>query len=264
MSKLTRFEDYENRYENVRFDRTPEGVVTMTLHTDGDSIVWAPGNAHDEIAFAFSDVAGDPEVEVLILTGAGHNFIVDYSYGDSGEPVPAVFMERLGWSGYQLITNFLDIQVPCVAAINGPTELHSELALMCDIVIASEDATLMDRAHFAQGVVPGDGVHVVWPLVVGQNRARYFLTTDLRLTAQEAKDWGAVNEVVPKDAVLDRAHEIAAKLLAKPTTTRRFTRHLLTQPFRKAAVNELNHGLLLEGYAMQVHTPTGDQPLSKS
>ncbi|MGW2052507.1 enoyl-CoA hydratase/isomerase family protein [Streptomyces sp. NPDC001840] len=263
MSKLTRFEDYKDRYDNVRFDRTPEGVVTMTLHTDGDSIVWAPGSAHDEVAFAFSDVAGDPEVEVLILTGAGDNFIVDYTYGDSGEPIPAVFMERLGWSGYQLITNFLDIQVPCVAAINGPTELHSELALMCDVVIASEDATLMDRAHFAQGVVPGDGVHVVWPLVVGQNRARYFLTTDLKLTAQEAKEWGAVNEVVPKDAVLARAHELAAKLLVKPTTTRRFTRHLLTQPFRKAAVNELNHGLFLEGYGMQIYTPTGDQPLYK-
>ncbi|MDX3853599.1 enoyl-CoA hydratase/isomerase family protein [Streptomyces sp. AK02-01A] len=134
---------------------------------------------------------------------------------------------------------------------------------MCDVVVASEDATLMDRAHFKQVVVPGDGVHVIWPLVVGQNRARYFLTTDLRLTAQEAKEWGAVNEVVPKDTVLTRAHEIAAKLLVKPTTTRRFTRHLLTQSFRKAAVSELNHGLLLEGYGMQIYTPTGDQPLHK-
>lgn len=264
MSKLTRFENYQNRYDNVRFDRTPDGVVTMTLHTEGDSIVWAPGAAHDEVAFAFSDVAGDPEAEVLILTGAGDDFIVDYSYGDTGEPVPAAFMERVGWSGYQLITNFLDIQVPCIAAINGPAELHSELALMCDVVLAAEDATLMDRAHFAQGVVPGDGVHVVWPLVVGQNRARYFLTTGLKLTAAEAKDWGAVNEVLPKDDVLARAHEIAAQLLVKPLTTRRFTRHLLTQPFRKAAVGELNHGLLLEGYGMQIYTPTGDQPLRRA
>ncbi|MDX6740579.1 enoyl-CoA hydratase/isomerase family protein [Actinocorallia sp. A-T 12471] len=261
MSKLTRFADYKDRYDNVRFDRTPDGVLTMTLHTDGDSIVWAPGNAHDEIAFAFSDVAGDPEVEVLILTGAGDDFIVHYTYGDAGEPVPAVVMERLGWSGYQLITNFLDIQVPCIAALNGPTELHSELALMCDVVIAAEDATLMDRAHFAQGVVPGDGIHLVWPLVVGQNRARYFLTTDLKLTAREAMAWGAVNEVVPKAEVLGRAHEIAAKLLAKPTTTRRFTRHLLTQPFRKAAAAELNHGLFVEGYGMQIFTPRGDRPL---
>ena len=261
MSKLTRFEDYKDRYDNVRFDRDDKGVVTITLHTDGNSIIWAPGTAHDEVAFAFSDVAGDPEAELVILTGAGDNFIVDYTYGDAGQPVPAVFMERLGWSGYQLITNFLDIQVPCIAAINGPTELHSELALLCDVVIASEDATIMDRAHFAQGVVPGDGTHVVWPLVVGQNRARYFLSTDLKLTAREALEWGAVNEVVPKSDVLTRAHEIADKLLVKPLTTRRFTRHLLTQPFRKAAVAELNHGLLLEGYGMQVFTPTGDRPL---
>ena len=120
-------------------------------------------------------------------------------------------MERLGWSGYQPITNFLDIQVPCIAAINGPTELHSELALLCDIVLASEEATLMGRSHFARGVVPGDGTHIVWPLVVGQNRARYFLTTDLRLTAQGAKDWVAVNEVVPKDQVPARAYELAQK-----------------------------------------------------
>ncbi|WP_431033288.1 enoyl-CoA hydratase/isomerase family protein [Streptomyces sp. P6-2-1] len=261
MARLTRFEDYRDRYENVRFDRTPSGVVTMTLHTHGDSIVWAPGTAHDEVAFAFADVAGDPEVEVFVLTGAGADFIADYSYGDSGEPVPPAFLERLGWSGYQLISNFLDIQVPCVAAVNGPIEVHSELALLCDVVIASEDATIRDRAHFTQGVVPGDGVHVVWPLVVGQNRARYLLTTDHVLTAREAREWGAVNEVVAREEVLPRAYALAEKFLAKPVTTRRFTRHLLTQPFRKAVVAELNHGLLLEGYGMQVFTPQGDQPL---
>lgn len=264
MASPTKFEDYENKYEHVRFSRTDDGIVTMTLSTDGGSLQWH-GVSHDEVAWAFADLAGDTDVNMVILTGEGADFINNFNYGTvaAGQFPPADFMERKGWAGYQLLHNFLEIQVPVVAAINGPCCIHSELPLMADVVIASEDAWFEDKPHFPMGVVPGDGMHIVWPMVVGPNRARYFLTTDMRLSAHEAKEWGAVNEVVPKDQVLSRAMEVAKKINQKPPMTRRHTHHLLTQPFRKAVVEELSHGIALELYAQRVFWPRGDQAITQ-
>ena len=131
------------------------------------------------------------------------------------------------------------------------------------LVVASDDAWFEDRAHFPMGVVPGDGIHIVWPLVVGQNRGRYFLTTGMRLSVSEAKEWGAVNEIVPKDRVLNRSTEIAKKIALKPPAARRYTHHLLTQPFRKAMVNELSHGIAVELYAQRIFWPKGNQPMTQ-
>jgi enoyl-CoA hydratase/carnithine racemase len=57
---------------------------------------------------------------------------------------------------------------------------------LCDIVIASDTATFQDDPHFLNGIVPGDGVHIIWPLLLGPNRGRYFLLTGQKLSAQEA------------------------------------------------------------------------------
>ena len=171
-------------------------------------------------------------------------------------------MERKGWAGYQLIHNMLEIQVPVVAAMNGPCAVHSDLLLMCDVVIASEDAWFEDRVHFPMGVVPG-ATALIWPLVVGQNRARYFLTTDMRLSAREAKEWGAVNEVVPKEKVMHRSMELAKKIALKPPMTHRYTRRLLTQPFRKAVVDDLGHSIVLALYAHRGFFPKGNQSMTQ-
>jgi enoyl-CoA hydratase/carnithine racemase len=69
----------------------------------------------------------------------------------------------------------LDVDVPIVGAVNGPARVHAELPLLSDVVIASESAVFQDAVHFERGVVPGDGVHTLWPLWLGPNRGRYFL-----------------------------------------------------------------------------------------
>ncbi len=104
-----------------------------------------------------------------------------------------------------LLMNHLNIEVPMIAAVNGPALIHAELAVLCDIVIASENAAFQDAPHFPNGIVPGDGVHVVWPLVLGPNRGRYFLLTGQKLSAREALDLGVVSEVVPQRAAWSRA-----------------------------------------------------------
>ena len=106
-------------------------------------------------------------------------------------------------------------------------------------------------------MVPGDGQHVIWSFLVGHNRARYFLLTGKKLSAQEALEWGAVNEVLPKDQVLDRAWELARELVKRPPLVLRYTRQLFTNPLKRVFVDELGHGLGRETYAQQEFFPFG-------
>ena len=90
-----------------------------------------------------------------------------------------------------------------ISAVNGPCNMHSEVPLMGDIVLASEDTYFQDASHFPRGQCPVRQ-HVIWSFLAGHTRARYFLLTGKKLGAQEAREWGVVNEVLPKDKLLDR------------------------------------------------------------
>jgi enoyl-CoA hydratase/carnithine racemase len=119
--------------------------------------------------------------------------------------------------------------------------------LLCDIVIAAEDAYFQDVAHPAFGIVPGDGLHVLWPEVIGEIRGRYFLLTSQKLSAAEAKELGAVNEVLSREHLLPRAWELARHLTKQPPLTLRYTRMALSHRFRRRLEEGLSYGLALEG-----------------
>jgi enoyl-CoA hydratase/carnithine racemase len=103
----------------------------------------------------------------------------------------------------------MDIEVPVIAAVNGPARIHPEIPVLADIVLASDTALFQDAPHFMSGIVPGDGAHVVWPHVIGANRGRYFLITGQELHAKQALDYGAVSEVLARERLLPRALELA-------------------------------------------------------
>src|SRR5688572_5866155 len=228
----------------------------MQCHTAGGSLVW-DWKAHDEMSDAFADVAGDRDIKVLIHTGTGENYNADWGPSGVDKPTYKVMegdrglmkLDEKAWYGRMLIENVLAVEVPVISAVNGPCNIHSEVPLLGDIVLASEDAYFQDLAHFPRGMVPGDGQHVIWPLLVGRNRARYLLLTGKKLGAQEALEWGAVNEVLPKSQLLDRAWELARELAKRPPLTLRYTRMLFTQPLKRAFLDELNHGIAREMYA---------------
>jgi enoyl-CoA hydratase/carnithine racemase len=138
-----------------------------------------------------------------------------------------------------------------IAAVNGACTIHSELPVMCDIVLAAEEAYFQDSAHFSRGIAPGDGVNTVWPAAIGLNRARYFLLTGQKLSAQQAMDYGAVNEVVPRAQLMDRAWELAHYLAMRPPLTLRLTRSILIQQLKRAAVDDLAFAQYQELFGMR-------------
>src|SRR5947208_14104390 len=104
-----------------------------------------------------------------------------------------------------------------------------------------------DASHPAFGIVPGDGLHIVWPEVIGEIRGRYFLLSGQKLSAAQAKEFGAVNEVVPHKALLPRAWELARHMTKQSPLTLRYTRMALSTRFRRRLQESLSYELAFDG-----------------
>ena len=150
-----------------------------------------------------------------------------------------------------------------ISAINGPALRHSELPLLCDIVLAAEETTFQDSAHFANGLVPGDGMHIVYPLLMGLNRGRYFLLTGQTLKPGRRRKWVWSDEVLPRQELLPRAWALAEQLAQRPPLVLRYSRVLLTQQLKRLMHDLLGYGLALEGLGVAAETPfdASGQPL---
>jgi enoyl-CoA hydratase/carnithine racemase len=247
----TRLEDYCDKYRSVSM-RREDGILEITLGTDGGPLRWGR-LPHAELEEAFLNIGRDRENQVVIMTGTGDEFS-----GPAAEAVSNRVAHRqspdewaeLGWESNRLLSNLLAIDVPMISAVNGPATRHAELPVMCDIVLAADSATFQDSAHFAGGLVPGDGVHVVFPMAMGLNRGRYFLLTGQVLNARQAQEAGLVNEVLPREQLLPRAWELARQIMQQPEMNRRYARILLTEQLRRRMSELLPYGLALEGLAI--------------
>jgi enoyl-CoA hydratase/carnithine racemase len=245
-------EEYKDRYSTATVDRDEAGVLTIRMHNrHGDSLMWG-GRPHRELPELFAAVASDRKNRVVVLTGTGDTFIGLFEGGSEGMAqggMSAMAWDRTIFEGLRLVMQLLDIEVPVIAAVNGPVSVHSELAVLADIVLAAEHAYFQDAPHFPGGLVPGDSMQVVWPLLLGPNRGRYFLLTGEKIHAAEAKQLGIVGEVLPADKLMARAHELAGNLAKLNPVLLRNTRHVLTRPLKRAMLDDLHLGLSVEAIA---------------
>jgi enoyl-CoA hydratase/carnithine racemase len=237
---------YLDAYRSLKLTRDAEGVLLAQFHTNGGPLIFTAQD-HTEFVEAFYRIAQDRANKIVILTGAGNEFIpaIDFaSFGNLAEPGA---LSQVHDEGVQIVENLANIRVPVIAAVEGRAYVHSEYALLASVIVASEGATFNDLPHFAGGIVPGDGIFTAWSYRAGAGRAEAFLLNPQPISAATAHQWGVVAEVVPNGQALSRAQELAKQYLKAPEVTRRNTRIHFIQPLKERLVREVGYGLSLEG-----------------
>lgn len=253
------FETYRRRYDDYASLRREDGIVEIRLHARGDDtlpLVWDV-EAHKQFSHLFYDISRDPDVACVILTGTGDAFIPREAFDDTqldeSNPdgaIPPQAWDEVYSDGRHLHMNLLNIEVPVIAAVNGPALYHSELALFSDIVLCSGNAVFQDAPHFLVNVVPGDGVQTLFQALLNPVRANYFLLTGEKIEAKRALEFGLVNEVLDPAELLPRTWHWARFVAARSPLVRRYTRAVLTQHWKKLLSEQLPLGLALEGLAV--------------
>jgi enoyl-CoA hydratase len=152
-----------------------------------------------------AELDGRPDVRAIVLTGADPAFCAGLDLAELGQPGGPL-------SGVARSTVIGDLTRPLIGAVNGPAVTGGlELALACDLLIASERATFADT-HARVGVLPGWGLTVALPEAVGRRRAREMSATGNFISARTALEWGLVNHVVPHGELLDFSRRLAADM----------------------------------------------------
>lgn len=237
---------YFSATPGLRMTRSGDGVLLVEFNTRGGPFRFTAAD-HEAFVDAFHAIGRDRANKVVILTGAGGDWIGDIdfaSFGDVSDPD--------GWSkvhdeGTQVLENLLNIRVPVICAVEGKAWVHTEYCLSANVVIAGKGATFHDAPHFAGGIVPGDGIFTAWSYHAGPGRAQAWLLDPKPISAETAQAWGVVAEVTPKGGAVARAKALAAQWLKAPELTRRNTRIHFVQPLKERIIRETGYGLLLEG-----------------
>jgi enoyl-CoA hydratase/carnithine racemase len=237
---------YFSQSRSLKLTQDESGVLVAQFHTQGGPLKFTAQD-HTEFVEAFYRIAQDRTNKIVILTGAGGDFIPEIDFSSFGNIVDPGVWSQIHDEGVQILENIANIRVPVVAAVEGRAHIHSEYALLADVIVAGEAATFHDLPHFAGGIVPGDGIFTTWSYRAGAGRAEAFLLNPQPLTARIAHEWGVVAEVVPSGKALSRARELAALYLKAPEVTRRNTRVHFIQPLKERIVREVGYGLSLEG-----------------
>lgn len=233
-------------YQRIAVSR--EGrVLTLTL-TGANPVNAVDGAMHHDLARVFFDAQDDPESDLVILTGAGRAFCAggDTAWFKIQIEQPETF-RAIGPEAKRIITSLLDLEKPILCRLNGAAAgLGATLALLCDVVIASEAAIIGDP-HVKVGLVAGDGGAVIWPQLIGFARAKELLMTGDLLTARQALDIGLVNHVVSAAELDAKVAEVAGKILANPRWAVRWTKTIANIPLRTIAA-QINDAAM--GYEM--------------
>ena len=253
---MSQFDEYAYKYDNIRMERQ-NGILQITLHTDGDTLRWTGGGQRN-FPQAFRDIGSDRENKVVIMTGAGDAFVDVGGHSGPGPKMTASEWDKSYFDVKHRLMSLLDIEVPMISGVNGPAVAHGELPLLCDIVLAAEEASFGDTYHFKSGSLPGDGVQIVYPLLLGLNRGRYFLLTGQTLSAREAKELGLVNEVMPRQELLPRAWALAEELAQKPSLVLRYSRVVFTHQLKRMMQEMLGYGMALYGLSQMDASSEGD------
>ncbi len=238
--------NYFDAYRSLKLTRDATGVLVAEFHSKGGPFIFTAQD-HTDFVDAFYRIAQDRANKIVILTGAGGDFITGVDFSTFGNVADPGVWSQVHDEGVQILENIANIRVPVIAAVEGRAHVHSEYALLANVIVAGEGASFHDLPHFAGGIVPGDGIFTAWSYRAGAGRAEAFLLNPQPLTARTAHEWGVVAEVAANGKALSRARELAALYLKVPEVTRRNTRVHFIHPLKERIVREVGYGLSLEG-----------------
>lgn len=231
-------------YEAIRIEKREDGVAIATLNRPEKRNA-VDDTMHDELARLPRDADADPEVKVLLITGAGSAFCAGGDFSGGLRP-----SDKMWRDAGRIVNGILDCEKPVITAVNGyAMGLGSTLSLLGDVVFAARSATFADT-HVRMGIAAGDGGQLIWPLLMGVNRAKYYLMTGDRIAAEEAERLGLVNFVVDDEALMERALELAERLAAGPTRAISASKAAINQYMKLVATVVVPLSLKLEEWTM--------------
>jgi enoyl-CoA hydratase len=225
--------DYRE-YQHLTFERKPNGVVLITINRP-EVLNATNDRLHWELTQVWLTLDADDSARVAVVTGAGRAF----SAGGDLEMVEANARDpkrlaRTVREASDIVYNMINLDKPVVSAINGvAVGAGLVVALMSDISIMSETARFTD-GHTKLGVVAGDHAAILWPLLCGMAKAKYYLLTSDFIDGKEAERIGLVSLCVPADQLLPKALEVAGKLALGSQLAIRWTKRSLNNWLRMA------------------------------
>lgn len=221
-------------YHQLTFERRPHGVLLITLDRP-EKYNATDEEMHGEIARVFRDVSKDPETRVAVVTGAGKAFsaggdlaMVERLAGDH-ERVAHMLDEMS-----EMVYSIVDCDKPVVSAINGvAVGAGTVVGLLADISICAEDAKIGD-GHVKLGVAAGDHAAIIWPLLAGMAKSKYYLLTGEMVTGAEAERIGLVSKALPREEVLEEALRVADVMATGAQQAIRLTKRSINGWIRNA------------------------------
>jgi enoyl-CoA hydratase len=225
-----RYEDYQH----LQFEPRPNGVLLVTINRP-EKLNATNDRLHWELTQVWLTIDADPKTRVAVVTGAGRAF----SAGGDLEMVEANARDprrlaRTVREASDIVYNMINLDKPIISAINGvAVGAGLVVALLADVSIMSESARITD-GHTKLGVVAGDHAAILWPLLCGMAKAKYYLLTSEFIDGREAERIGLVSLCAPPDQLMARAFEVADKLATGSQQAIRWTKRSLNNWLRQA------------------------------
>ncbi len=222
------------QYEFLDLTLEPDGVLVVTFN-DPDRLNAVSETGHRELVDLWPEVDRSDDVRVVLLRGEGRAF----SAGGDYEMIEAIMNDsathrRVLKEARELVRNIIECSKPIVSAINGPAVgAGLASALMADIPVASRSAKIID-GHTSIGVAAGDHAVVIWPLLIGMAKAKYYLMSNEPLTGEEAERIGLVAKVVEAEELDTYTRALASQLARGSQEALQWTKHSLNHWLRVA------------------------------
>jgi enoyl-CoA hydratase len=240
-------------YEHIEVTREGD-LLVLTLNRP-ERLNAVHGPMHNELSRIFRDAHRDEESKAVVLTGAGRAFcaggdVQNMNEAGAGSITEERYAEVRGEAA-EILHSILDLEKPLISLVNGAAVgLGATIALMCDVVVASDRAKIGDK-HVNVGLVAGDGGALIWPFLVGVNKAKELLMTGDLIEGEELARLGIANHVVPADELDTFGKDLARRLAGMAPYACRASKVAINKIIKQRAELVVDIGLSLEWLSMQ-------------